>query len=546
MCGIFIYLASHNIDFDNIFNNFKNISGRGPDNLIFLNEMNKYILGFTRLSIMDPSTRGNQPFEYFDNDIKYSCICNGEIYNSEELKKLVNFNFNSNSDCEVLIPLYLKYSTNMISYLDGVFSFIIIKESKEETQYFIVRDSIGVRPLYKGIDKFGQFIYASELKAMKDIANTADQFDPGTFDLIKKCNNSNEFSIIKNKYYDVSRHLLKNYIPLDNEIYNSINLKLTEAVKKRLISDRPVCALLSGGLDSSLVCSIASRLLKKSGIPLYTFSIGINGSPDNIYAKKVADYIGSFHTTVNITPDEALNSLKDVIWATETFDITTIRASTGQYLISKYISENTNFKVVLSGDGSDEVTSGYLENFLAPNLDQLQENAIDRVKNIHYYDVLRADRATSIHGLELRVPFLDVSFVDFYLKIDPKLRQPVKNVQCEKFLLRKAFEKDYLPNEVLWRKKEAFSDGISNEENSWYKIIQNMCDRMINDLELLNNPFYICRPKTKEAYYYRQVFTQMYGNNFNKIIPKLWMPKWSNTNDPSARSLDIYYNLEIS
>ncbi len=545
MCGIFIYLACNNINFEKIFNNFKNIRGRGPDNLIFLNEINKYILGFTRLSIIDTSTRGNQPFEYYDNEIKYSCICNGEIYNAEELKKLVNFNFKSTSDCEVLIPLYLKYNTNMISYLDGVFSFIIIKESKQEIQYFIVRDRIGVRPLYKGVDEFGQFIYASELKAMKDIASIASQFDPGAYELITKNNYTNEISAFDYKYYDVSSNLLKNYkvFENENEIYSLINQKLTEAVKKRLISDRPVCALLSGGLDSSLVCSIARRLLKESGIPLYTFSIGIDGSPDNIYAKKVADYIGSIHTTVNITPEEALNSLKDVIWATETFDITTIRASTGQYLISKYISENTNFKVVLSGDGSDEVTSGYLENFLAPNLQELEYNAVERVKNIHYYDVLRADRATSIHGLELRVPFLDVSFVDFYLKIDPKLRQPVKNVRCEKFLLRKAFENDYLPKEVLWRQKEAFSDGISSIENSWYKIINNMCDKMINDFELLNNPFYNCKPKSKEAYYYRQVFTNMYGNKFNKIIPNFWMPKWSNSNDPSARCLEVYNNL---
>ena len=544
MCGIFIYLASQNINFEKIFNNFKNISRRGPDNLIFLNEINKYILGFTRLSIMDTSTRGNQPFEYYDNDVKYTCICNGEIYNVDELKKLVNFNFNSTSDCEVLIPLYLKYDINMISYLDGVFSFIIIKESKEETQYFIVRDKIGVRPLYKGVDEFGQFIYASELKAMKDIVNMASQFDPGTYELIIKNNNSNEISLISNKYYDVTIHLI-NYKTFENEneIYSLINLKLTDAVKKRLISDRPVCALLSGGLDSSLVCSIASKLLKYREIPLYTFSIGIEGSPDNFYAKKVADYIGSIHTTIYITPDEALNSLKDVIWATETFDITTIRASTAQYLISKYISENTSFKVILSGDGSDEITSGYLENYFAPNFDELQKNAVDRLKNIHYYDVLRADRATSIHGLELRVPFLDVSFIDFYLKIDPRLRQPIKNIQCEKFLLRKAFENDYLPNDVLWRQKEAFSDGISSVENSWYQIIQEMCDKMINDFELLNNPYNYCKPESKEAYYYRQIFTQMYGNKFNKIIPKFWMPKWSNNKDPSARNLDIYYNL---
>lgn len=546
MCGIWAYLTEKDdIDFDTIFSNFKNIAGRGPDNMTFLSVKNKYMLGFTRLSIMDPSPKGNQPFEYYQDDIKYTCICNGEIYNAEELKGLVEYNFTSTSDCEVLIPLYLKYNVEMISKLDGVFSFIIIKETTEETEYFIVRDRIGIRPLYVGIDDFGQYIFASELKAMKNIAVNAEQFCPGTYCLIKRNHVNKETKEEKNTYYDVTSKLelkwLKTYQQDEDKIMEFIRNKLTAAVKKRLISDRPVCALLSGGLDSSLVCSIASKLLKEKGIPLYTFSIGIPGSPDNVYAQKVADYIGSIHRVVNITSEDALNALKDVIWATETFDITTVRASTGQYLVSKYIAENTNFKVVLSGDGSDEVTSGYLENFLAPNLEDLHSHAIDRIKNIHYYDVLRADRATSIHGLELRVPFLDVSFVDFYLQIDPKLRQPIKGKQCEKYLLRKAFEIDYLPNEVLWRQKEAFSDGISSEDNSWHSIIQKMCDKLITDNELDdNNKFTFCKPLTKEAYYYRQVFTDLYGNKFGNIIPAFWMPKWSNTTDPSARSLKVY------
>jgi len=552
MCGIWAYLTEKDdIDFDKIFKNFNNISGRGPDNMNFLSVKNKYMLGFTRLSIMDPSPRGNQPFEFYEDDIKYTCICNGEIYNADELKTSIDYNFSSSSDCEVLIPLYLKYKTDMISKLDGVFSFIIIKETNDETEYFIVRDRIGVRPLYVGVDELGQYIFASELKAMKDIAVHAEQFSPGTYSLIKRNHVNKETKEEKNTYYDVTSNLelkwLKTYQQDEEKIMEFIRNKLTAAVKKRLISDRPVCALLSGGLDSSLVCSIASKLLKEKGIPLYTFSIGIPGSPDNVYAQKVADYIGSIHRVVNITSEDALNALKDVIWATETFDITTVRASTGQYLVSKYIAENTDFKVVLSGDGSDEVTSGYLENFLAPNLEDLHSHAIDRIKNIHYYDVLRADRATSIHGLELRVPFLDVSFVDFYLQIDPKLRQPIKGKQCEKYLLRKAFENDYLPDEVLWRQKEAFSDGISSQENSWHSIIQNMCDKLITDEELANNNFKTCKPKSKEAYYYRQVFTSMYGNNFGSIIPEFWMPKWSNTTDPSARSLKVYStdNLQV-
>lgn len=548
MCGIWTYLIDKkNVDNGTIFANFNNIRGRGPDNQSFTCNLNNYIIGFTRLSIMDPSPKGNQPFEFYQDDVKYTCICNGEIYNAEKIKETLEHPYVSTSDCEVLIPLFLKFGTDMIPKLDGVFSFIIVIEKKDTTQFFIARDRIGVRPLYTGIDEFGQYIFASELKAMKDIAVQAKQFTPGTYTLITTKPGEDRVVSEDNLYYDVSRHLNLDFNKKTSENTVKLAVKnfLESSVKKRLITDRPLCALLSGGLDSSLVCSIASKFLKEKGKKLYTFSIGIPGSPDNKYAQMVADFIGSEHTVVDITSEQAINSLKDVIWSTETFDITTIRASTGQYLVSKYISDNTDFKVVLSGDGSDEVTSGYLENFLAPNVKELHEHAVNRVKNIYYYDVLRADRATSIHGLELRVPFLDYSFVDYYLQIDPEFRQPVQGKRCEKYLLRSAFDDGtYLPNEVLWRQKEAFSDGISSEDNSWYSIIQTMCDKLITDEELTNNQFDTCKPLTKEALYFRQVFTSMYGSKFSNIIPEFWMPKWSNATDPSARTLKIYNNEE--
>ena len=546
MCGIWAYLLNNDtkINDDIVYKNFMNIKGRGPDNLNLSYYDKKYIIGFHRLSIIDNSSKGSQPFEYYDNNIKYTCICNGEIYNAEYIKNnIINdlgYNFTSNSDCEVLIPLFMKYKENMLEYLDGVFAIIIIKENDDNIEYFIARDRFGIRPIYYGKDLQNNYIFSSELKGIKDIAITAKQFKPGHY--IKLNNNTNTCSVLDDSicYYDIEQKIANLPISYDvDTILQTIKDKLISSVKKRLIADRPVCALLSGGLDSSLVCSIASQLLKEKGTKLYTFSIGIPGSPDNEFAQIVADYIGSEHTIIHISPDDAINSLKNVIQAVETYDITTIRASTGQYLVSKYISENTDFKVILSGDGSDEVTSGYLENFLAPNNIELHQHALDRIKNIHYYDVQRADRATSMHGLEIRVPFLDAEFVEYYLTIDSKLRMPKKNSQCEKYLLRKAFI-NYLPENVLWRQKEAFSDGISAKDNSWYTIIQDVCNKLYTNDMINYDKYEYNKPISKESYYFRELFTELYGNEFSDIIPGFWMPKWSKTNDPSARTLEAY------
>tara|TARA_B100000424_G_scaffold271660_1_gene275608 strand:+ start:2491 stop:4125 length:1635 start_codon:yes stop_codon:yes gene_type:complete len=544
MCGIWAYIIKNKLDnnYDKIFSNFSNLIGRGPDSVSFQYFKNKYYLGFSRLSIIDLTPKGNQPFVYYYNDLRYTCICNGEIYNADDIKNSVlsGYKFNSSSDCEVLIPLYLKYKESMFEYLDGVFSFIIIVENNENDniEYFIARDRIGVRPLYIGHDNNENVLFSSELKGIHQLCDRAEQFKPGYFMKI------NKKQTLYNQYYEIP--MSTNYIyNIENDnLLALIRNTFINCVKKRLISDRPVCALLSGGLDSSLVCSIASKILKEKGLQLYTFSIGIPGSPDNKYAEIVAKHIGSKHTTINITEDQALESLNDVIWSVETYDITTIRASTGQYLVSKYIAENTDFKVVLSGDGSDEVTSGYLENFNAKSEIDVHNNVIDRIKNIHFFDVQRADRATSIHGLELRVPFLDVSFINIYLNIDIKLRQPILRQRCEKYLLRKAFKDNYLPDEILWRKKEAFSDGISTAENSWYKIIQNKCENLYNDgnYNELKKKYKNHEPISKESLYFRKKYEDLYTSNFDNIIPYFWMPKWSNTNDPSARTLQIYNN----
>lgn len=552
MCGIWAYLInkdneSRDLNMGNLFDKFKTISGRGPDNLSFSNNNDSFLLGFHRLSIMDVSLNGNQPFTYKQGDYTYICICNGEIYNSEELKSNIleknKYTFESESDCEVLIPLFIIHQEKMVHMLKGVFAFIILKvDSNNNYTAFICRDRIGVRPLFIGSNKNNKDIgICSEMKGLTDIFDWVHVFTPGSYMFIHNDGTYNREPPFP--YYEYRYKLANSDIQDNRELY--VRDTFINSVKKRLISDRPVCALLSGGLDSSLVCSVASKLMKDNNMKLYTYSIGMAGSTDEYYAKKVADFIGSEHTVVNITNEEALSAIKDVIWATETFDITTIRASTGQYLISKYISENSDFKVVLSGDGSDEVASGYIYNYLAPSEEELHKEAVKRVKEIHLYDGLRADRATSIHGLELRVPFLDSDFVDLYLSIDPRFRMP-DNEHMEKYLLRSAF-KGYLPEEVLWRKKEAFSDGISSEEDSWHMTLNNFVDKFVSDEEFNDNhsKYVHCTPKTKESYFYRKIFDELLGDKYCNVIPRIWMPNWSKVADPSARELkNIYKNEE--
>jgi len=489
---------------------------------------------------MDLSDNGNQPFKYYYDGYTYICICNGEIYNSQSLKNDIlesslDYKFTSNSDCEVLIPLHIQYGTDMIYKLDGEFSFTIIKIDDDNNYIALIcRDRYGVRPLFIGTDNGHQNIgIASEMKGLTGLFDKIDVFTPGTY--IVYSNNENYVNP-SCKYY---KYEYKTITQVTENRISLIQDKLINAVKKRLVSDRPLCALLSGGLDSSLICSIASKLLNKHGKKLYTFSIGLPGSTDSEYAKKVSEFIGSEHTVVEISKADALNVIKDVIWATETYDITTIRASVGQYLISKYISDNTDYKVILSGDGSDELASGYIYNYLAPSDKDLHNEAVKRLEEIHLYDGLRADRATAIHGLELRVPFLDYELVDMYLSIDPKYRRPNKD-HMEKYLLREAF-KGYLPDDVLWRKKEAFSDGMSSEEDSWHSILSTFVDKFVNDKEFDENAmkYLHCTPKTKEAYFYRKIFDELFDDKNSNVIPRFWMPNWSDATDPSARELNI-------
>ena len=595
MCGIWGILSLEKISYelDILFKKFNTISSRGPDKSSFIINSN-YIVGFHRLAILDTSIQGDQPFSYsyyYENDKKEKILrtiyltANGEIYNFNELKEneelkiflqLIKYNYRSNSDCEVLLPLFLmnildnSYKNNetlfenglkeMLLKLNGEFAFSVydihtnLSTNKSHYNLWIGRDRFGIRPLfYSKLDE-KTIAFGSEVKSLIGINNNkVEVLDPRSWYYWGGSENSETLTFKNDLYYSVGKLPLV-MKPDITDISRMIITLLTDSVKQRLHSDREIGCLLSGGLDSSLVSSIAAKELALVGKKLRTFSIGMPNSPDVTYAKIVADHIGSIHTNIEIVESEWLNSIEKIIEVSETFDITTIRATTGQYLISKWIAENTDIKVLLIGDGSDEVTGGYLYFHKAPNGMALHFECQKLLHYIHYFDVLRADRGVASNGLEARVPYLEHNFVDFYFRIDYNMRVPKRHTTSdgktnvyEKYLLRKAFDKkDYLPEVVLWRKKEAFSDGVSSEEKSWYQIIQENINSTMSDEYFETNikkyeGFLV--PHTKEALYYHELFDKYYPNQHH-ICPYYWLPKWiENATDPSARTLKIYKDL---
>ena len=525
MCGIFFVKKNNDMSSEKVYNEFYKSKERGPDDTKFI-EIGEYYIGFHRLSINGLNIKSNQPF--FKNGTYV--ICNGEIYNYKELYSLLGIKPLTDSDCEIIIDLYQLYPIDyFINLLDGVFSFIIYDTYKNLA--IVGRDPFGVRPLYYSND-FNNF--SSELKQINNLTTeTITQFPPGHY-LIKD-NKNCKF----NKYHTLTQHYMPlciKYTSFFNEInyYKSlIKYTLINAVKKRLVSDRPIACLLSGGLDSSLITSIVVSLLKNTTKnKLETFSIGLPGSTDLVYAKKVADYLNTKHTEILLSEDDFFNAIPEVIEKIESYDTTTVRASVGNYLISKYISKNSTAKVIFNGDGSDELTGGYLYFHNAPNLLLFDFEVKNLLHNIHYFDVLRSDRSISSCGLEPRTPFLDKTFVNTYLSIPLYYRKPEGN-QIEKKLLRESFS-DFLPEEVLYRKKEAFSDGVSGNNRSWYQIIAEKLNKI--DIPIFAHNEEYLSPKTKEQMYYRYLFEQKYNKREN-VIPYFWMPKWSNTTDPSARTL---------
>lgn len=556
MCGIFAYISKYRknqiLNHTHTYNNFLNIKNRGPDNTQY-KTINNALLGFHRLSINDLSDAGNQPMEYND----YYLICNGEIFNHLDIKSKYGFKTNSNSDCEVILHLYdylvksylvnnieidkTKIIRDICNELDAEFAFILY-DSKLGLTY-IARDPYGVRPLFIGrtydykpeyIDN-EDYIFSSELKGLNNLVQYAEQFTPGYYMIISnQLNDDGGLLSIKEKYHNI---IIYNGFKMNQEIVlENLNKIFRNAVYKRMMSDKEICSLLSGGLDSSLVASIVSEKLGPN--TLKTFAIGIKGSPDLKYAQMVADHIKSIHHTIELTEQEFLDAIEEVIIAIESYDTTTVRASVGNYLVSKYIKENTDCKVIFNGDYADEVCGGYKYFKKAPNKEDFHNECVRLVENIHYFDCLRSDRSISNNGLEARVPFADKTFVNHYLSIIPELR--MSNNKIEKWALRKAFENDnLLPDEVLWRCKEAFSDGVTSETRSWHKIIQEYVDTQISDeyFEENKNKYTFNTPVLKESFYYREIFEKHYGG-FSNVIPYFWMPKWcEQTNDPSAREI---------
>ncbi len=561
MCGIWALINKNNNNNNNIgkfLADFWHLKHRGPDNSHF-ETFNQVYIGFHRLAIMDTSFKSNQPYVFNDIDRTIVFICNGEIYNFQELDKKYKLNIGT-SDCMTIPKLYLlakdynEWFDMMKNEVKGEYAFVMFEfdNMKQLTKYYAGRDMIGIRPLYtvsnQGFNT-NYDMFSSEIKGMSSFEGDVIEFEPGTIlmvdinPLMNSSYNTHKFNM-KLELYNKRNYLItngNNHLPyIRNAVVNSI--------KRRLHADRPIAFLLSGGVDSSLVASIGARIL---GTPIRTFCCGIKGSTDMIYAKKVAEHIGSNHTEVFFTEEEGLAAIDDVIRTTETWDTTTIRASVGQYLVSKYISQHTDCKVVLVGEGPDEVCSSYLFNYYAPNGEELDKASKKYVDEIHMYDGRRADRCVSRWGLEARIPLLDPEFISTYWSIEPELRMP-KTHKMEKYLFRKAFDNtnilfDLLPEEVLWRKKEAFSDGVSSKERSWFQMIQEYINKKFEHKNyelpesILNEVFV---PPTKEAHYYLYKFIKYFGANRVNVLPHYWQPMWTNNGskyiDPSARVLDVY------
>ena len=499
----------------------KRMAHRGPDESDIHVTENGHILSHERLSIIDLHS-GKQPIQ---GSKSAWMVHNGEIYNHQALREgvLKEHTFRTKSDSEVIVHLYEEFGYDFVDQLDGDFAFVVV----DGDDYIAGRDPLGVKPLYYGMDERGRMYFASEMKPLADQCKTFSTFPPG-------------------HYYTPETGFVKYYKP-QYEDYTAcveeadlalLREKLTEATRKRLMSDVPIGVLLSGGLDSSLTSSIASRLLKEQGKSLHSFSIGLDPhAPDAVAARKVAEFLGTEHHEIHFTIEQGIEILEKLVWHLETYDVTSIRASTPMYFLAKAITEK-GIKVVLSGEGADEVFGGYLYFRNAPSTVDFTKETIERVQKLFTADLLRADKSTMAHGLEARVPFLDKAFLDYAMLIKGEEKLPKTYDGVEKYILRKAFdtpEQPYLPQEVLWRQKEQFSDGVGY---NWIDTLIDYCSAQVTDaqMEQAAELFPYNTPATKEAYFYRTLFHKHFPQMSAAQTVRKWIPKWQENQDPSGRA----------
>ena len=521
MCSIMSYCGRSAV-LEIFEEGFQRTISRGPDDTRIVDTGNGF-MGFHRLAIMGLTPSGMQPFKLGKSYV----VCNGEIYGFETMKQALTpkYTFESDSDCEILLPLYKEYGVGMFAMLDAEFACVIYDGDAKE--YIAARDPIGIRPLYYGYDKDGVILFASEPKNLIGLSDKIMPFPPGYY------YKNGQFTC----YCDIAE--VDEVCRDDLEtVCRNIHDKLEAGVKKRLVADAKVGFLLSGGLDSSLVCAIAARNRRE---PIKTFAIGMSEDAIDLkYARQAAEYIGSDHHEVYMTPDEVISSLETVIRILGTYDITTIRASMGMYLVCRAIHEQTDIRVLLTGEISDELF-GYKYTDFAPDADAFQKESQKRIRELHMYDVLRADRCISVNSLEARVPFGDIDFVRYVMAVDPELK--LNTYGKGKYLLRHAFEEgDYLPKEILWREKAAFSDAVGH---SMVDYLKEYADQAYDDeaFERLCRKYTYARPFTKESLLYREIFETYYPGQA-QMVAGFWMPnrEWEgcDVDDPSARVLSNY------
>ncbi len=521
----------------------KKIRHRGPDwSGIYSDD--KVIMAHERLAIVDPAS-GQQPL--FSADKKLILAANGEIYNHRELaKKLTNpYEFQTASDCEVILALYKEKGVDFVDDLNGIFGFALYDAEKDE--YFVARDHMGIIPLYIGWDQNGTFYVASELKALEGVCAKIELFPPGHY-----------MSSKDGKFVQWYKRDWRDYDAVkDNETsIAEVKEALEAAVHRQLMSDVPYGVLLSGGLDSSVISAIAKKYSQKriesddtstAWYPqLHSFSVGLEGSPDLAAAQKVADHIGTVHHEIKFTIQEGLDAIKDVIYNIETYDITTIRSSTPMYLMARVI-KSMGVKMVLSGEGADEIFGGYLYFHKAPNAKEFHEETVRKLDKLHMYDCLRANKSLMAWGIEGRVPFLDKEFMDVAMRINPQDKM-INGERMEKWVIRKAFE-DMLPESVAWRQKEQFSDGVGY---SWIDTLKEVVDKEVTDEQLANAKFRfpIQTPTNKEEFYYRTIFEDHFPSDTAALsvpqeasvacstaIALEWDEAFKNMNEPSGRAI---------